>query len=63
MRQLHLKNHASSTNSVRDLLVWVLRDFRAIRLVTSKCLVDSFPLHIKAEKNIGANFLYISHVI
>ena len=31
-------------------IVWVLRDFRAIRLVTSRCIVDSFSLHNKLEK-------------
>ena len=41
-------------------IVWVLRNFQAIRLVTSKCLVDSFSLHNKVEKKHRCQiFLYI----
>ena len=40
---------SKSTLSIK-ILVWVLRGFCVIRLVTSKCLVDSFSLHNRVEK-------------
>ena len=50
--------HWEIEKSFKFILVWVLRDFRAIRLVTSKCLVILFLYIIKLRKNIGANFLF-----
>ena len=50
-------NISTATVSL-NIIVWFLRDFHVIRIITSKCLIDSFSLHNRVEKKYRCQKLF-----